>query len=71
MRTLISDKVYDLLRKKRIALKKQQICKQLCLKKSSVDKACTQLRKEGFIGNERVYYGKFGDMKIFSYWGIR
>ena len=71
MRTLISDKFYDLLRKKRIALKKPQICKQLDLKKSSVDKECTQLRKEGFIGNERAYHGRFGDMKIDSYWGIR
>lgn len=53
----IPDKVYSFLKDKKKALQKKQICEQMDLSKSAVDRACTILRKQKKIGYMKSCWG--------------
>ena len=70
-RTTIPQQVYAFLKRKQVALQKHQICNQMCLTKSAVNRACTILRKEKKVGYMRSCWGRFGEMTVKTYWGIK
>ena len=67
----IKDKVYFYLKSNKVAVTKRRICKDLNLRKSSVNRACTILRKEEKIGCTFVYAHEFPGRVIRTYWGVR
>ena len=67
----IKDKVFKLLKKKRVALSKGRICSYLGLKNNSVDYALNKLRKEKKVGCIKQYAHCFPSYIEKSYWGIK
>ena len=67
----IKDKVFKLLKKKRVALSKARICSYLGLKKNSVDYALNKLKKEKKVGCIKQYAHYFPSYIAKTYWGVK
>jgi len=69
--TSVKQKVFDYLDKKKKAVPKDKIAKDLNLKLKSVDYACSALKKKGKLGVLKVYAPEFPSKIIRTYWGIK
>lgn len=67
---LIPERVYKFLKEKKVALTKDQMCRQLDLKMNSIKYALGKLRKEGKVGYMRSG-GGFSKFKVKVYWGLK
>jgi len=66
-----TQKVFNYLEMKKLACSKNSISKATKLSLKQVNNALAGLRRRKRVGVERVYWGKFGDVKQKSYWGVR
>ena len=67
----IKEKVYQLLKKKKVALTKSRIASYLYLKDNSVNYALKKLRKEKKVGNIKQYAHCWPSYIEKSYWGVK
>ena len=67
----IKEKVFQLLKKKKVAISKDRIASYLNLKVTSVTNACKALKKENKVACMKQYAKCFPSFIEKTYWGVK